>query len=492
MTDAQEEYRKTHVAIARVKALFSRGNSVNDQPTLLPDHTQTLLPEFSDTAASFGEDGSGHYSGRNLPHLLRESARETLGNVQKLREAASAVDQSRGSLRSLDTTETAGYLRLFVAVGWIFVGGLYYQAHITARATDNDAVVTASGMPISDAMQISTVFLTLGTAAGLAAIALILANAVMTMRNKDALIKNSQEFGLNIAKMMEMYGKRLNDHRRELDSDKRRDESVLFEVSQAHISAQAAMTMFETLPFLRHISERSNAEEIENAIIAYHNFLRSSRSHANAGTVWIEGILMGGSFGILIGIMLGLQFAFKLAGIDTASALSSLNLGLINGFEQYPILLALILGGALLYIFLGIPSDSIAAMTRGKDRRDRVRESMDTALGQITQTGAPNAQQISERVEDLSAIFRVRLMGRQAAPGIAATAPGGRKLADAETDEIPPWRRPKEGPRFVDPTFDAAPKQWRTDAYAQFLAKKSNPSPDAKRSLLGFKKPPQD
>ena len=54
----------------------------------------------------------------------------------------------------------------------------------------------------------------------------------------------------------------------------------------------------------------------------------------------------------------------------------------------------------------------------------------------------------------------------------------------AQDGEPPRWRRPAEGPRFVETGFSAAPKVWRTDAFAARDGKNHTGEPETKQRFF--------
>ena len=488
--------------IERARSLFA--NSKDDESTvILPDHRATLFPSTFDPssttndAQSFNSGGGRYGQGRDLPTMLQSSARRNTDRINELSDLAAGVRNKLIARADADTSQVAGMLRFFIAAAWIAIGVFYHQARTSALI--NDAPITSSGMAVEDARTISMTFFTLGGAGALAAIALLLFVAARATSLKGALQSTSQNFGLRIARMLKEYDARLKGHRDALSDKARTDDSVVTEVSEAHVTAQEAMLLYEDITFLTDARSAETDDQMRGAVRSYRHYLATSGGVTGSGAVsaaWAEGLMLGAMIGVLLGGGLGFPLLLDATGYTPVQVLEKLNIELISGFEQYPGLLFAIIGGAVAFLMAGMLAGALSNLAFAPDRQDRLRESLNEIRGAVTGENAPRAADITQRVEDLSEIFRVRLMGRQIGQSLSedapVTAPGGRALSTSETDEIPHWRRPKEGARFVETAFEAAPKSWRTDAYAQYAAKNSSRAPGAKRSLLGLKKDRED
>lgn len=425
---------------------------------------------------------------RDLPSRLRESARRNMDRQDDLRVSARSVRRSLIARNATDSSQVAGMVRFLIAAAWIAIGIYFYQAHTNAQI--NDAASLASGMPIADARTLSSVFLTLGGTAGFASIALLLFIFVRSQSLKNEVRSRSENFGMRIAHLLKDYDARLKQHRDALADKARSDDSVVTEVSEAHMTAQEAMLLFEDVGFLADARSAENSDQMRSAIRSYRGYLGSlgGGGGGGAGGAWFEGLIMGTMFGLLLGGGIGFSLLTEITGLSAEDMFDKLDMDMMQGFQQYPSLLLSVLGGGTLFLLAGTISGPISTAVFGVDRDDRLRESLNEIRGVVTGEEAPRAADIARRVDDLSEIFRVRLMNRPNSASISATAPGGRKLADQELDDVPQWRRPKEGPRFVESNFSAMPDRWRTDAFAQYSAKKNRGEPGSKRGFLSFKK----
>ncbi|MEL7491449.1 MAG: hypothetical protein AAGJ73_12090 [Pseudomonadota bacterium] len=489
--------------VAPLRRRFARPSADAAGPP--PDHRATLLPLSFESAAprdhaslntTMSGDGGRYGHGRDLPSMLQTSARRNSDRISELGNLANGVKRTLIARASADTSQVAGMLRLFIAAAWIAVAIYFHQARTSALI--DGAGVTKSGMSVADASTIASTFFTLGGAGGLAAIALLMLVIARAISLKADIQSKSQNFGLRVAQMLKDYDARLKDHRDALADKARSDDSVAAEVSEAHVTAQEAMLLYEDVSFLADARAADSDEQMRGAVDTYRDYLSGSGGGA-AGAVsaaWTEGLGLGALIGALAGGGFGFSLLLNVSGYSAAEVLERLDFEIISGFEQYPGLLFAIVGGATAFLLAGVLAGALSNLAFAPDRRDRLRESLNEIRGAVTGENAPRAADIARRVEDLSEIFRVRLMGRpigQALSGDApATAPGGRAVSASQTDDVPHWRRPKEGARFVETAFEAAPRTWRTDAYAQYAAKNSGRAPEAKRSLLGFKKGPRD
>ena len=461
--------------LARLKSLLTPGAATQNPESSDEPQAVTLFP------AESGRYGDG----QNLPSLLKDSARRNTLRGDELASMAISLRRNLVDRAATDVTQIAAFIRFMVAAGWLVLGAYFFRTHTSAQIAGE--TTTPGGMPIADAIKVSNTFTQLGSVAIALALLVMIVVAFRNNSLKESIRSKSENFGLRVSQMLKEYDSRLRHYRDALGDQSRSNESVASEVSEAHVTAQEAMLLFEDIPFLVDARAAETSDQMRQAVNAYRGYLASSGPAIMRSN--LEDISLGVTFGWLIGAAMGSQFMLELLGASTVDVLGKLNLQLINGFEQYPTLLAILIGGTILFLVAGVFASSLSAMLFAGERYDRARDSLNEIRGAVTGEEAPRAADIAQRVEDLSEIFRVRLMGKSGGNAISATAPGGRRLAQSEEDEIPHWRRPKEGPRFVETGFQATPSSWRTDAYAQYAAKNSAPEPGAKRRLLGFKKP---
>ncbi|MEL7488317.1 MAG: hypothetical protein AAGJ87_14005, partial [Pseudomonadota bacterium] len=137
-----------------------------------------------------------------------------------------------------------------------------------------------------------------------------------------------------------------------------------------------------------------------------------------------------------------------------------------------------------LYAVAGLIVDAASRPSPAADDA-LARDAARTAL--FAEGGPP----IDSAMLDAAAVRRQTIeIGRVATDGASARAqaPRSPRAPQQATQDlggdIPRWRRPAEGPRFVETGFAAAPKSWRTDAYAMRATKISTGEPDAKQGFF--------
>ena len=459
MSDENTENGPMRNFMARLKALFSKDKTTNNADAPLPDQSAAMVPEFV---------GGPRGGGSTLSDQIWTKADEISNRQIKLHRQASGVSRAISDRRDGSVTMIAWGVRFIIAI--LFSAIALQLVLASLSATTASQIIGIGLIQAEDVKPLAYLF---AFAASVGLFFVFLGAGVVWVVGKADNKKvrgEASDFGAAAADLAAQFDQELKDHRGAMDSRQPKVEAIS-DLSRAHLVALEAAVYFRTIGFLT-----SN----HDARDSFSSFLRLGSSGGgrtdNGLSMLIVGFL-GGAF--LMMMWIGPPEAdFQLPEFTEI---------------KYPLVDAWIILGAFAYLIAGLVSDVFGALLSGPLEKSARDEALEAARSGFVAGQAPRVDDVIQRIEDALEVYKARVGADGSGQGaITATAPGGRKLASTQTDDVPSWRRPKEGPRFVDPSFDAAPKSWRTDAYAQFLAKKSSPSPDAKRSLLRLKKPPRD
>ncbi len=428
----------------------------------LPFFRPRAAPPVNATALSdpdtfiFGAAG-GHGDDADLYDLLRRSAGETSGFLDKLRDAARPIGAALKERRDADELEIAQWLRILISFMWGAAAIYFLWPHIVAEL--NDSAVPAGAIQKADAVGLFRIFGVL-CLTGIAAAYLPLILGIMNNRFSTSRIGDrARGYGAVLAAILRRLDQRLKDHRERLADLSLPNAAVAAEVSKAHLTAQAAISLFHELPFLVDEESDGRAVPLTISITRFRSYLNSldGFSESVLDREYFSGLTRGGLAGLIFGVAMGVVGVFAAMGMPIDVSLREL-VGELGGIEDYPGALMLILFGALTYFFMIDPLASIfAKLSGGAPREERAAKALSEIRSTITGDQAPRARDIAQRVEDLFEIFRAR---------IDTGGKGPTTLHAAPPDEALPWRRAAEAPRFAAQSFAAAPPVFRADRQA--------------------------
>lgn len=383
-----------------------------------------------------------------LLDLLRQSARETAGWLEILEKDARRIGAALVDRRATDAFQLAQGIRVFIACLWAAAAVFLVFPHLAFRLAAKP--LPAFALPEPDAFALGSIFSVLFFLGAVGAYLPLFLAAMNDRFSSRAIVERSQNYGRRLAEILKRLDARLLHHRDALTAPGASDAEVAAEVARAHVTASAAIALFEELGFLID-DEDPRAQSA--AVETYRRYLHATAGYSenDLARKYVDGLIGGAIAGLLFGAVFGIAFALEAFGVVLGKSLGDL-FGAMSGIEKYPHALGAILFGALTYFFLAEPLGEVLDDAAGRSqRRLRTDESLRAVRSAITGAEAPRARDIAQRVEDLSAIFRTRL----------ARAPAG---GAAHADDEPAWRRPPEAPRFVAPAFAAAPPLFRADS----------------------------
>ena len=420
--------------------------------------------------------------GSPLYRYLDEASGEIVKRRLAMRQAATGVLDAINDRSDADVTVIANIVRIGIGFFWLFVAGWLYVQYTNAQISG--AGVTAGGIAIGEAQVMATLFASLAALAVAAGLATLALGAARGAFSEDYFVDSSKNYGRWVAKELKDFDARLTGHRGKLAEKHLANDDVAREVAEAHVTALEALTLFHDIGFVID----DDVEPSAGAVRKYRDYLNGCAMVDPA--VAKNGILAGGILGLVGGVafgaVMGSVLMLEVLGVSPMVVLNKLGIGGLDGFEKYPrALLAIIVPAAGIVVAGGV-AELIAATLLGGDKARRLRQSLDALRGEITAAQAPRARDVSQRVEDLAEIFRVRL----------AKLPGGgaafeEDLGAGRYEPAPSWRRgPEEAsaPRFVDPGFQSSPRPFLADPHNARSGKKIAEVREAKRGFLGIGK----
>lgn len=466
MTDERKISSSARTLVSRVKSLFSNNKAAKNASSPLLDQSSSIVPDFASETAALAGGAAG--DGNSLSEQIWAKAKEISAGEISLHRQASGVSRAISERRDGSVTMIAWGIRFIIA---ILFGGIALQL-VLAGLSDTSASQVI-GIGLVQAEDIRTLTYLFAFAATIGLFFVFLGGGIVSLVGKadnKNVRREASEFGETAAKLATRFDQELKDHRAAMDTREPKIEAVS-DLSRAHLVALEAAVYFRNIEFL--ISNRDARD-------GFSRFLRLGFSGGSRPGLDFQMLLVGFLGGAFLMVM-------WIGPPDVDIELPDFTK------IKYPMVDIWIVLGSFAYLFAGFVAEVFGALFNGPLEKSVREEALEAARSGFVAGQPPRIEDVIQRIEDALEVYKARVGAQGSAIGsLTATAPGGRKLATTQTDDVPHWRRPKEGPRFVDPSFDAAPKSWRTDAYAQFLSKKSSPSPDTKRSLLPLKKPQRD
>ncbi len=402
--------------------------------------------------------------------------------------AAMMSSQFGKAFQSLRIEETAA---LLAAEGASTIAELDPADVAAAEARAVDRVPPVMGVAPADVTGITSLFFLVGLWAIGAALLHYFASGLFGARSNAPIARASRAFGDAIASMLAEIGDSLEQSRSRLQTPGRGASEISRDVSEAHLAAEEAVLLFRDVDFLAD-DPHGRGWGGAGAVDRYREYL--GRVGARPTSRWLEYVTIG----VVIGTLFA-AFAFPTAlfftlerffEIPPGEARETISAQLPqSALSKYPTFVTGFAWGLGVFAMAGVLGEAMSRpMNRGR-RRVRLGQSLDTVRGAITKAEAPGARDIAMHVEALSAIFQERLAASKpgaAAPSRAAAAgPASADFTGAREGDG--WRQDGDAaPRFVEPRFESAPKQWLADDDAgprRLLGRRASPS---KRGFSSF------
>lgn len=392
-------------------------NAAGERPAP-PDPAKILFPAVG---------GGAERADTSLGFELTRSANDIVARQVSLSEKAAALARAIDERLDGETTLITQGLRVLIALFWAF---LAVSLIWVSRGGEALWASWLNAVPAGDARLLARAFGVIAMA-GLAA-PFVIAGVVWLLGKGDnnRLRARSSELGREAGALARDFDAELDRLRQAMDGRKENPAAAVIDLSRAHLTALEAAVFFRRLHFL------TDADRHE-AALKFRGFLRSAGGVVPAGK-W-EAFMLG----LLSGV-----FVFA---IMTRTRIE-VPIDLPPDFlDRYPWAVSAILLGAFVYAIVGLFASLFrGAVTHGAEKQARD-EALDAVRSGFVSAAAPSIDSLIRRIEDALDVFQARLSG--ARPKHAETA------QDA-AGETPAWRRPPEGPRFVETPFAAAPKRF--------------------------------
>lgn len=466
--------------------------------------------------------------GQRLWTTLLASASGVTGRAARLRAIAQSVDAALIRRREGDNRIAAVWLRILTGAAFLVVAvalnssfknafspilieetaSLLASERVTAiedlapadveaaRGRAFDRMPSVMGVAPVDVAGVVSLFSLVGFAAIGAALLHRVFMAAVGATSNAPIARTSQSFGDAIASMLEEIGESLEEAKRRLQTGGRGASEISRDVSEAHLAAEEAVLLFREVDFLAE--DPHGRGWAGNAIDRYRAYLNGVRSGVTDR--WLEYVTVGAVIGVLFMVFAYPSFLFftldRFFEIPPDQAREMISAKLPqSALSKYPKFAGGFAIGLGVFALAGVAGELLAnTLSLGK-RRTRLRQSLDTVRGAITSAEAPGARDIAMHVEALSAIFQERLAASKpmvvspmtpSASAAAQSAPPAPQT-DASGADAGRWSRAGDStPRFVEPRFESAPKQWFADdseAPRRLVGRRASPS---KRGFPSF------
>ncbi|MEE2690879.1 MAG: hypothetical protein VX640_04975 [Pseudomonadota bacterium] len=382
-----------------------------------PDPAKLFFP----SERGFAGDGSARPD-TSLGFELSRSANDIVGRQVSLSEKAGALSSAIAERLDGETSLITQGFRIIIAMMWAFFaitllwisrGGAAPWAAWMGAVAPGDAAILARAFTII-------------AAAGLA-VPFVVGLVVWALGKSDnnALRAKSAELGREAGALALDFDAELDRLRRDMDARKENPAAAVIELSRAHLTALEAAVFFRRLQFL---TEPDRYE----ASLKFRGFLRGTAAPAGKFEAFLLGLLTG-------------VFAYGMIAPTPIQIPIDLPAGFL---ESYPWAVTSILVGAFFFAIVGLVVSLMRGVLTAPAERQARSEALDAVRSGFVGMNAPSIESLIRRIEDALDVYQARLSGFR---------PSGAHAADAAA-ETPAWRKPPEGPRFVDTGFAAAPK----------------------------------
>lgn len=401
----------------RLRRLFPAANPAGPS-TLPPDPAKILFP---------AGDGTPDRSRGALGAELERSAREITHRQARLEDEAMRLAATIGERLDGEATLITQGLRfcivafwtvLAVTLAWISRGGDANWAAWIGPVTQADAYVLARAFAI------------LAGAGFIVAFAVAALVFALGKGDNNRVRARAAWLGSEAGAFALEFDNELKRLRDAMDDRKENPSAAVSELSRMHLTALEAAAFFRSMQFL--------TDERDEAIRQFRGFLRG------AG---------GGGASIFEAYLLGLLSGVFFMGFLTPAQIR-LPVDIPDFSANYPwAVLSMLLGGFVFAIAGLIVNLVRGVLTAGAGRQARS-EALDAVRSGFVSRNAPRIESVIQRIEDAVDVFQARLAGWRPKSALGP---------EPET-ETPSWRKPPEGPRFVETSFAAAPKAFLAEA----------------------------
>ena len=424
-----------------------------------PDPTKILLPD--------GEGDERTFLSGNLGDRLQASADDIAKTQRMLRDSALDLQETSDARDRGEKHLNIYGFRFLIGAAWLGLAAWLYQAGLVAKAKGQPL---AGGIPVEDALVLAQTFSYVGGIAAAAAGLMIVLVFLSGNGSNTRLRQRGEAFGDNLAATARQFNKTLKFFRDKIADSGNSTSDIIPAVSQAHLTALEAKVFFRDTSFLTTVDP-------DAADGYFRDFIRRYTPGGGGYSPLdvILGLILGGMVGLGVGYKL-----FKTVGAGVAEPK-------IYAIMEYPWAVQALLFGAGLYLAVGIVVDVLSGFFENTEMTKARKEALDSVRSAYTAQEAPLTAEVVRQVEDVVEILRARLSPRG---DHRQTNHTGASSADfsGHSDDIPPWRRRDSSVKFVDTGFQAAPSEWRVDAYEKKLGGK----PGSKRGVFGLKNPRRD
>ncbi|NOX81864.1 MAG: hypothetical protein GXP06_02520 [Alphaproteobacteria bacterium] len=451
-----------------VRRGWSRVSAVSRFSTKTMDKAEQSQAEafyapLDPTIGLYGGRQSGDDETAQMPlsMLLEKTAHDMVARRRALRERADDLILRIGQRAEGEITLATQALRFLIGGAWVGVAAWLYVS--AGGVSGLNLSSYAAQMPAADALVLTRVFFVLG-AAGIGVALAVAALVGFTGNGRNQRVRDeATQLGQYIAETARDFDADLTHFRNAMNSHNNPADAVR-DLSRAHLTALGAQAYFREIEFL--------TAEGDDAAVRFRGFLKRKSEPVPAGPVFLLGFLLGA---IVIAVL-------YVPRPDLPAAAPP-------EIAQYPWAAKAILLGGALYAGVGVLLSAMGGLIAGGVAGKARGEALDALRSAFTAREAPRPADIVRRIEDAVDVFQARVSARNnRSSGKSNQTDASGSSFSADDDEIPPWRRRDSSAKFVDTGFQAAPATWRTDAFGKNFA----PDPEAKRGLLGFKKPRRD
>jgi len=437
-----------------------------------PDPTASLQPVGARVTDDNLTSGQGP-----LGIEIRDSANAIVRRQSDLAFEGRNLAREILSRRAGAVTITAWAIRFVIALLW---GAIAAQVVWAALSENTAAWIYGVGLVDRDLFR--PLIYVFGASAGAGMLAVFFGAGLVTiMGNADntKVRRIASSFGDRAADLALQFDDHLNKLRQAMNERDRPVEAVS-DLSRAHLTALEAAVFFRHVQFLT-----SNTEAPQ--LFRGYLFPGGGAKAGGEALVFMSGILVG-AFGMLM--MMGMpEIKIDLPDFQL--------LGFPEEVEYW------ILLGGLIYVLAGLFAELLSGTVAASFAAQAREEALEAARSGFVARQAPRVEDVIRRIEDAMDVYRARVESDRGASRLGSNA--GAQSHIAASDDTPSWRKAPEAPRFVDTGFQAAPKTFRTDAFAKAFYENSrrsilwgqnrglwgqNRGTTSKRGFLGFKKPP--
>ena len=401
----------------RLRRLFPASKPAG--PTVLPpDPAKILFP---------AGDGAPDRSRGALGAELERSAREiTLRQARLEEEAMRLAATIRERLDGEATLITQGlrfcivafWAVLAVTLAWISRGGSASWAPWIGPISPDDA------------FRLTRAFAILAGAGFIVAFAVAALVFALGKGDNNRVRARAAWLGSEAGAFALDFDNELKRLREAMDDRKENPAAAVSELSRMHLTALEAAAFFRSVQFL--------TDERDEAMMKFRGFLRGAGA---AGASTFEAYLLG--------LLSGVFFMGFFTQVEI-----TLPVDIPDFSANYPWAVLSILLGAFAFAIAGlIVNVGRGLLTAGAGRQARS-EALDAVRSGFVSKNAPRIESVIQRIEDAVDVFQARLSGWRPKSALGP---------EPET-ETPAWRKPPEGPRFVETGFAATPKTFLAEA----------------------------